>query len=713
MILSVGMIVKNESKYLKQCLEALQPILNNIDSELIIVDTGSTDNTVEIAKGFTDKVFSYEWNDNFAEARNITIDKAKGQWYFYIDADEILENTESIIEFFNSGKYKKYNGATIKIKNILIESDESTIADLFITRLVKLHKAMRFTGPIHEQLPLKEPIFISETYANHYGYENTDEELMEAKFTRNKAILEKVISDEPDNYYMLFQLAITYRMYKKYKEGEHYIEKAYDVAKKQRVYPMYIYNTLLKSYIQHNRLTEAEKIGKEVIKKKKSDTTAYIDTYIYLATIKAKQGKYEEAIENYEEYFKLVELEKQGKLLPDLTVTIYTNKSYYPMLLEASRLYDNIDNYDKALEYILKVLESEEDEVGSTKQHRLQQLINLWVKNEKHHEISNYYIEEFCKKEDENLERESSFIVPLETKLRENHEVKKELIKSFAKMDYHTDYIFLNKIRYKITNNKEIEDNEIDKIKRFNYKENINTYSELIYYLMKDGIDVNEILQECNDEDLQFLMSYILGTFKDFPEVIKNYFDKYSFNADINKVLYTKYLKSIYLIKSTDEDESYKKLFKSYIEDGIYYMDKLYKDEILDNENLRFMRNNEEVFLLYMRKAFIYQDTDLKQYISYLNKALKSYKEMNKGIEILKDELQDEVDNKKEEENFEKESQKQEFDSYKEIVKENISKLIDSGNIGEASLLIDEYLKIVPDDLEMLMLKSEAQLKLM
>ena len=74
------MIVKNEEKILRRCLEALQPILKNDDSELIIVDTGSTDSTVEIAKEFTDKVLFYEWTKDFSAARNECIKHASNDY---------------------------------------------------------------------------------------------------------------------------------------------------------------------------------------------------------------------------------------------------------------------------------------------------------------------------------------------------------------------------------------------------------------------------------------------------------------------------------------------------------------------------------------------------------------------------------------------------------------------------------------------------------
>ena len=78
MQLSIGMIVKNEEKYLDRCLAAIQPILDSIISELIIADTGSTDSTVEIAKKYTDNVFHFEWINDFAASINSTLDRAKG-----------------------------------------------------------------------------------------------------------------------------------------------------------------------------------------------------------------------------------------------------------------------------------------------------------------------------------------------------------------------------------------------------------------------------------------------------------------------------------------------------------------------------------------------------------------------------------------------------------------------------------------------------------
>lgn len=87
MKLSICLIVKNEAAMLPHCLESVKAA-----DEIIVCDTGSTDNTIEIALQFTDKVFTdYMWNDNFPEARNYAKSKATGDWILSIDADETLQ----------------------------------------------------------------------------------------------------------------------------------------------------------------------------------------------------------------------------------------------------------------------------------------------------------------------------------------------------------------------------------------------------------------------------------------------------------------------------------------------------------------------------------------------------------------------------------------------------------------------------------------------
>ncbi|WP_462392711.1 glycosyltransferase, partial [Clostridium cadaveris] len=85
MILSIVMIVKDEEKNIRRTLSSLKSINNFISTELIILDTGSKDNTVKIARDFTEHVYFSKWNQNFSDMRNKSIRYAKGEWILILD----------------------------------------------------------------------------------------------------------------------------------------------------------------------------------------------------------------------------------------------------------------------------------------------------------------------------------------------------------------------------------------------------------------------------------------------------------------------------------------------------------------------------------------------------------------------------------------------------------------------------------------------------
>ncbi|MDC0804956.1 glycosyltransferase, partial [Clostridium paraputrificum] len=90
MLLSIVMMVKNEERYLEKTLKSLDGIRKLIDAELVILDTGSTDSTIEIANKFTSNVYFEKWNYDFSDMRNKSISYAKGEWVLILDADEVL-----------------------------------------------------------------------------------------------------------------------------------------------------------------------------------------------------------------------------------------------------------------------------------------------------------------------------------------------------------------------------------------------------------------------------------------------------------------------------------------------------------------------------------------------------------------------------------------------------------------------------------------------
>lgn len=99
-MLSVCYIVKNEEKNIRESLESIK----NLADEIIIVDTGSTDNTKKICGEYTEKIFDYEWQNDYGSARNFSLSKATKEWILVLDADERLYNHEGVHKLMNDNE---------------------------------------------------------------------------------------------------------------------------------------------------------------------------------------------------------------------------------------------------------------------------------------------------------------------------------------------------------------------------------------------------------------------------------------------------------------------------------------------------------------------------------------------------------------------------------------------------------------------------------
>lgn len=218
------MIVKNEEKVLEHCLKKVVNYVN----EVVIVDTGSTDNTKNIAKKYTDKIYDYEWKNDFADVRNYAISLASNDWILSLDADEIVDKF-NINKVNNFIKFKNKIGR-IKIVNLMDDKNEKHIA--YVGRLFN-KKYYKYEGKIHEQLISKDESkldyeIIDYIEVIHYGY--TTEFIIEKdKISRNKNILLDEIKNKPNDSYLYYQLGKTYYLGKDYLEAKKYFEKSISI----------------------------------------------------------------------------------------------------------------------------------------------------------------------------------------------------------------------------------------------------------------------------------------------------------------------------------------------------------------------------------------------------------------------------------------------------------------------------------------------------
>ena len=155
--LSISLLVSDRIETLGRCLSSLKPLLRELNSELIIVYTGKSEETLALAKEYTSHIIPFTWCKDFSKARNAGLGAAKGEWFLYLDDDEWFEDTEEIIRFFKSGECEKYQSATYVQRNYL-DWTGRTYADAYVGRMCRLLKETRFIYPIHENLrPFPSP----------------------------------------------------------------------------------------------------------------------------------------------------------------------------------------------------------------------------------------------------------------------------------------------------------------------------------------------------------------------------------------------------------------------------------------------------------------------------------------------------------------------------------------------------------------------------
>ncbi|MBW2194077.1 MAG: tetratricopeptide repeat protein [Deltaproteobacteria bacterium] len=202
------MIVRDEEQTLARCLNSVRPIAD----ELVIVDTGSADNTVSVARDFGAKICHFEWIDDFSAARNVSLGQARSDWILQVDADEELlpESIKVLQEAILNPWCLLY---TITVDN------GPTYSSRFFHpgRLFRNHPEMRYTRPYHETLReserrlrqlepnwqiINEPNII----LRHYGY---DESYLKegGKYAREIKILTSYVKDNPDDLDMTIRLA--------------------------------------------------------------------------------------------------------------------------------------------------------------------------------------------------------------------------------------------------------------------------------------------------------------------------------------------------------------------------------------------------------------------------------------------------------------------------------------------------------------------------
>lgn len=226
--ISVCMIAKNEENNIDKCLAPLK----NLGFELIIADTGSTDQTKHLAAHYTEHIYDFKWNNDFSAARNFSISKASYDWILVVDFDEHLEEIDTRSLLHCTTLRQREIGTITRHNPCNLLSGQASVMTEQVARFFN-RKYNCYQGIIHEQVlpsdgssPIYFPVNIS---FYHHGYEN--ENSLVQKANRDLKLLRIALDQSPNDPYLLFQTGKCYQILKDYKSACNHFDTglSYDI----------------------------------------------------------------------------------------------------------------------------------------------------------------------------------------------------------------------------------------------------------------------------------------------------------------------------------------------------------------------------------------------------------------------------------------------------------------------------------------------------
>ncbi|MGY1423850.1 glycosyltransferase [Bacillus cereus] len=244
---SLCIIVKDEEKIIERCLKSVI----GIPDEIIIIDTGSKDNTKNIANKWTEKVLDFEWEDDFSAARNFSFQHATMDYIFWLDADDILlpEDRQKLLELKES--LDSTVDAVSMEYNVLFDSNNNIVTSTRRFRLLKRDKNFKWHGIVHEdlQIPEKGHYYHSDIIVTHKkegSSLNRNLEIYERALKKGKILTPQDI----------FNYARELQVNNKYQDALHMYQKYLNTGDVSSPYRVFIYHNMACCY---HTLGEIEK----------------------------------------------------------------------------------------------------------------------------------------------------------------------------------------------------------------------------------------------------------------------------------------------------------------------------------------------------------------------------------------------------------------------------------------------------------------------
>ena len=292
--ISLAMIVRNEGTRLAQCLESIKEAVD----EIVVVDTGSSDNTKDIARKYTCKVYSYSWNNDFAAARNYAIEQTTGEWVLSLDADERLEIGSD--ELYSLISQTEYSAFCLPLCSQKDAQDFREYDRFMVLRLFR--RNYRFKNPVHEYVSVDDPALIG--YSSHPVIWHTTVSIAErhARRGRNLALLKTMIAKNKTDPYLNYYLGIEWLGLRRIDFAIAAFQAALrQLSTEQVVFRSPAVRNLISSYKNAGKIDEAIRLCLE----ESQHYPGYCDLFFDGGVLFELKGEYEIAIKWFQEAVRL------------------------------------------------------------------------------------------------------------------------------------------------------------------------------------------------------------------------------------------------------------------------------------------------------------------------------------------------------------------------------------------------------------------------
>lgn len=283
------MIVKNEERNLPRCLESVQ---GQVD-EIIVVDTGSTDTTPQVAARYGAKVVSFPWSKDFSAARNVSLDHASGDWVLWLDADEELLPSSHGKNLRQMAGFSEVDAYLVPVQNMNLDG---SFTAHFAVRFFRKLEGIRFEGRAHESVGdwllrhgarlERSPVAI-----RHWGYAISEDQLR-AKLERNLELLMAQVEKNPDDSYAHYYIGMSLIGKKDFEGGYRHLVKAHELGPPTPNMECLVLNMLTYYQLHHGNYLEAEKLARESL----GITPLQHTAKVFLGIALYNQKKFREAL---------------------------------------------------------------------------------------------------------------------------------------------------------------------------------------------------------------------------------------------------------------------------------------------------------------------------------------------------------------------------------------------------------------------------------